>query len=105
MRITVAHHRTKDEMQKAVDRAFDDLFKGVAGVPVQLSEERREWQGSVLSFALVARMGLLSNPIKGTVEVTDQEITIDADLGMLERLLSSPSVRDAVGQKIRGLLK
>ena len=105
MRITVAHHRTKEEVQKAVDRAFEDLFKGVAGIPVQLSEERREWKGSVLAFALVARMGLLSTPIKGTVEVTDQDITIDADLGILERLIAGPKVREAVSQKIRGLLK
>jgi len=28
-------------------------------------------------------MGLLSTPIKGTVEVTDRDLTIDADLGIL----------------------
>jgi len=105
MRITVAHHRSKEEIQQAVDRALDDLFKGVAGIPVQFAVQHREWKGNVLTFALVAKMGLLSNPIKGTVEVMEKEITIDADLGMLERLISTPKVRDEIGQKIRGLLK
>lgn len=90
---------------QAVDRSFDDVLRGVAAMPVQFVDERRSWQGSTLTFSLIAKMGLLKTPIKGTVEVTDRDLTIDADLGFLERLIPSGSVRKTVETTIKGLLK
>ena len=49
-------------------------------------------------------MGWISTPIKGTVEVTDQDLTIDADLGLLERLIPAATAREMVSSRIRGLL-
>lgn len=90
---------------RAVDRSFDDLFRGIATVPLQFVEEQRSWTGSTLSFSIAAKMGFVSTPIKGTILVTDTDITIDADLGILERLLPSGRVRDALDSQIRGLLR
>jgi len=72
---------------------------------VRLVVEQRSWQGSILSFSLTAKLGLLSTPIKGTVEVTDQDVTVDADLGLLNRLVPEKTVRDVIGNRIKGLLK
>jgi hypothetical protein len=47
----------------------------------------------------------LSSGIKGTVEVTDRDVTIDADLGLLEKLLPAKGARAALEGRIRGLLK
>jgi hypothetical protein len=104
MRITISHSRSKAEMIATVDKSFDDMFKGVAGVPVQMVVEQRTWEGSTLTFALKAKMGLLSTPIKGTVVVTDKEITIDADLGMLNRLVPEKTIQDVIGSRVKGLL-
>ncbi len=104
MRVTVSHNKSKAEVKRAVDRSFDDLFRGVGSLPIQLTNEHRNWQGETLTFACTAKMGFLSNAIKGTVEVTDKDVTIDADLGMLERLLSATTVRTSLEGKVRGLL-
>ena len=104
MRITVSHTKPKEVVIRSVDRSFDDLFRGVGSVPIRFVEERRNWQGSTLSFVVSAKMGLLSTPIKGTIEVTDTDITIDADLGLLERLIPAAKARAAVASRIRGLL-
>jgi hypothetical protein len=104
VRITVSHNKSKQEVMRSVDRSFDDLFLGVAVVPIQFVEERRSWQGSTLTFSLSAKMGLLSTPIKGTIEVTDKDLTIDADLGLLERLIPAAKAREALSSRIRGLL-
>ena len=90
---------------RAVDRSFDDLFSGVAAVPLRLTQEQRNWQGSTLHFSLTARMGPLSTPFKGTIEVTDRDITIDADLGILERMIPGKRTAEVFGNRIRGLLK
>ena len=105
MRITVSHNRSKAEVIKSVDRSFEEMFQGVAGLPVQVVVKEKSWQGSILSFALSVKMGLLSTPMKGTVEVTDRDLTVDADLGLLNQILPEKKAREMIGNRIRGLLK
>src|SRR5277367_1528992 len=105
MRITIAHARTKAEIIQAIDRSFADAFKNPpAGLPVQISVEQKTWQGSILTFALKAKMGFVSTPIKGTVEVTEHDVIVDADLGMLNRFISEDKVRDLLGSRVKRLL-
>ena len=104
MRITVSHNKPKQEVMQAVDRSFDDLFRGIGILPLQIVNEKRAWNGSILNFSFDARAGFLSTPIKGFVEVTDKDVTIDADLGLLERLLPAKKASAALEGRIRGLL-
>lgn len=104
MRITVAHNKPREEVIRAVDRSFDDLFANVGAIPLRIVNEKRAWQGSTLAFSFDAKMGILSAPIKGTVEVTDKDLTIDADLGLLEKLLPGKQATAAIEQRVRGLL-
>ena len=104
MRITVSHNRSKEEIIRTIDRSFDDLFQGT-GLPVHLAQQQKSWRGSTLTFSLRAKMGLLSTPIKGTVEVTEQDLTIDADLGILERMIPAKKAQEVVASQLRGLLK
>jgi hypothetical protein len=104
MRITIEHKRTKAEVIESVDRSFEQMFQGFSGIPVRLVVEQKSWLGSVLSFALGAQMGGFSTPIKGTVEVTDIELIVDADLGMLGRFVPENAASDLIGKRIKGLL-
>jgi hypothetical protein len=70
-----------------------------------LVPQQKSWQGSTLTFQLVAKMGLLSSPIKGTVEVTDHDLTIDADLGILERMIPVKTAHELISSRVKGLLK
>ena len=105
MRITVSHNRKKEEVMQAVDQSFDEMFQDVGALPVRLVVEERNWQGSTLSFALAAKMGFINTPIKGTIEVTDHDLTIDVDLGLLNRLVPEKTAREVIGNRIKGLLK
>jgi hypothetical protein len=104
MKITIAHNRTKAEIIQTVDRSFDELSKPNAQIPVQLAVKEKNWQGSVMNFELTAKMGILSNPIRGTVEVTDTDVIIDADLGMLNRFVSDETAAEMFGKRFKGLL-
>lgn len=105
MRITVSHSRPKEQVKAAVDHSFDELFRGVTVIPLQITNEQRNWNGDTLKFSFSASVGFLNTPIKGTVEVTERDLTIDADLGLLERLLPGTRARPVLEEKIRGLLK
>jgi hypothetical protein len=104
VRITISHSRSKEDVMRSVDRSLDDLFCNIGVIPLQLVEKRRSWQGSTLTFSFSAKMGMLSTPMKGTVEVTDRDLTVDVDLGLLERLLPATKAREAITSRIRGLL-
>lgn len=105
MRITIAHHRSKQEVRESVDRAFNDLFQGLAGFPLQILVQQRAWQGDMLNFALTAKLAGLSNPIRGTIEVTDQNLTLEVDWGLLNRLIPEKAAGEVLGKRIKGLLK
>jgi len=91
-------------MIRLVDRAFDDVFKGVAQIPVTIANQQKSWQGSLMTFSLVVQMGFISNPISGTVEVTDNEVTLEADVGMLGKLIPTEKIQTALQTRLRGLL-
>src|SRR5260370_30553295 len=105
MRITVSHNRPKEELMQSVDRSFTDLFQGIGIIPVQLGQEHKSWQGSTLTFALTAKMGLISTPIQGTVDVTHRDLTIDVDLGILERMTPTKQAQQLIGQHVRCLFR
>ena len=49
-------------------------------------------------------MGVAKTPIKGTIEVTDRVITIDADLGWLERMIPATTARESIRERLHKLL-
>jgi len=57
-----------------------------------------------MNFSFDAKMGLVRTPIRGFIEVTDKDVTVDADLGWLERLLSSKQSQAALEGRVKGLL-
>jgi hypothetical protein len=104
MRITIAHNRSKAEIMKSVDQSFDEISRGDPAIPVSVAMKEKSWNGSVLSFVLAAKMGFISTPIKGTVEVTDHDVIIDADLGLLGKLIPEKTAREMFGERFKGLL-
>jgi hypothetical protein len=104
VRVTISHNKTKEEVMKAVDSSFDQIFQGSSPLPVKLVGQQRSWQGSTMTFAMNASLGFMSAPIKGTIEVTDRDITIDADLGILENMIPAKKAEELLATKVRGLL-
>lgn len=104
MRITISHSKGQRQMIQTVDKAFDDVFRGVVPGPLTIGDRQKIWEGSVMKFSLVAKMGFIKNPISGTVEVTERDVTIDADLGMLGNLIPAREVRSNLETRFRKLL-
>lgn len=105
VKITVSHGSSKEEVRQAVNRSLDDIFASSVPLPVKLVQQQRSWSGDTLSFSLIAKMGLMSTPITGWVHVTDREVTIDVDLGILERLIPADKARQVLTTRLKGLLK
>ena len=104
MRVTVSHNRRKEEIVQSLDRSFDDLFKGLGNLPIKIVNESRRWTGSRMDFSFNAKAGFVSTPIKGFVDITDKEVTVEADLGWLEKLFPAEQTKAALAGRVRGLL-
>jgi hypothetical protein len=102
--ITVSHNKTKDEVKRTIDRCFDDLFRSVGSMPVQIIGEKRHWEGDTLIFSFGAKVSAFTSPIQGTILVTDRDATIDVDLGLLEKLLPLSQAKATIETRIKGLL-
>lgn len=104
LKVTISHNKTQAEIIQAVDRSIEDVFKGAASGLVQISDEQKSWNGNTMNFSLTARAGFLSTPIKGTVLVTDKDLTIDADLGIFSKFIGEDKARAAIESRVKGLL-
>lgn len=103
MRITVSHNKTQAEMVPAVDRAINEVFKTLEIGPIKVMNPQKDWNGSTMNFSLTASMGFMKAPIVGTVAVTEKDVTIDADLGFLEKFIT-PHARGELETRVKGLL-
>ena len=105
MRITVSHDKGRERAMKQVDESVDQIFKGMPGAPVQIVDQQKNWVGSTMHFSFTGRAGFLSAPIKGTVEVTEKDLTVDVELpGFLKSLMPEEKLRPAIESRVRGLL-
>ena len=104
MRFTILHGKSRQEAVRIVDESFQDLFKGLPIPALQFTNQHRSWTGSIMTFALTASIGFLQNPIHGTATVTDRELTIDADPGLLEKLISRGKLKTTIEGSLHKLL-
>jgi len=95
--------RRKEEIMLSVDRSFDDFFEGFGTVPIKIVNESRKWTGSRMDFSFDAKVGIVSTPIKGFVDVTDKDVTVGADLGWLERLIPPKQTQAAIEGRVKGV--
>jgi hypothetical protein len=104
MRVVIPHNRPKQEVRDAVERSVDQLFAGLKVGVMEFVDQRKEWSEDTLKFALTAKLGFLQTPIVGSALVTDREITLDVDLGLLGKLIPEQSARSQIESRVRGLL-
>lgn len=104
MRVTIQHHKTPEEVKAIVDRSIDDAFKGLAMGPVQIQDTKKSWEDNSLAFSMIVKAGFLTTPIKGTVLVGPTDVTIDCDLGLLNKLIPEEKAKALVETRIRGLI-
>ena len=104
MRVTISHNKPKQQVKDAVDHSMSQIFGGFGSGVIEFTEHHRQWQGDTLAFSLTAKMGFIKSPLKGTVVVTDTDVTVDVDLGLLEKLIPQDTVRNEIQGRIRGLL-
>ena len=104
MRVTVAHGKSKQEARDAVERSLDHVFTGFNLGALQFIDQRKQWSGDTLKFSLVAKLGFLQTPIQGSAMLTDRDVTLDVDLGLLGKLIPEQAARTKIEARAKKLL-
>jgi hypothetical protein len=104
MRVTISHKKPKEEVIRIVEQNTNDMLKGLANGPVQVVDIERAWNGNVMDFSFKGKAGFFTAPISGRIEVNDAEVIIEADLGLLGKLIPEEKVQASVEGKVRGYL-
>ena len=60
MTLIVAHHKTQQEAIGIVDRGASGLFAGVAGDVVEIVDQKKEWNGSTMTFSFTGKLGFIA---------------------------------------------
>jgi hypothetical protein len=105
MHITVSHNKSEQEVMQTVDKIIDDLLRGFGAVPIKILNEKKVWNDSTLFFSFDIKSGFLSTKVKGTVIVTAKDVTIDADFGLLGKLIPAKQAINTIEGRVRGLLQ
>ena len=85
MRVKIAHSRSKHEAKHAVERSIEQVFAGFNLGPIEFIDQWKHWSGDTMTFSLTAKLGFLQTPILGLAIVTDQEVALEVDLGLIQR--------------------
>lgn len=105
MRVIIPHRDPKQDVKAAVDRSIVQVFTGFNLGPIQFANQRKEWSGDTMTFSLNAKLGFLQTPIQGSALVTDSEVILDVDLGLLGKLIPEQAARTQIADRTKGLLK
>lgn len=104
MILIVPHYKTREEAMARI-AADEDLFAGAAGGSVQILDQRREWQGSTMAYSFVGRLGFISVPMSGTVEVDDVNVTVRSELPpMVVSFIGEEKVAAGIEKQLRRVL-
>ena len=105
MTLIIPHHKTQQEAIATIDRGASDLFAGVAGGLVEIVDQKKEWNGSTMSFSFTGRMGFIEVPLSGTIMVDDRNVTVNCELpAMVKNFLGEDKVGSGIAEKMKGLL-
>jgi hypothetical protein len=105
MHVTVAHKKSQEDAVKIIDESVDNLIKSIPAGSVKIIDQEKTWNGSTMSFSFKGRKGIFATTIRGTVAVTDKDVTIDAEIpGIIKTFVSDQTISDAVEARAKQIL-
>jgi hypothetical protein len=105
MRLIRPHSDPKQVAKAAVDRSIAQVFTGFNLGAIQFVNQRKEWSGDTMAFSLTAKLGFLQTPIRGSALVTDSQVILDVDLGLLGKLIPEQVAKTQIADRTRRLLE
>jgi len=105
MRVTVSHDKGRTEATRLVDEGSSRLLESTGGAGVEIRGLQKSWDSNTLNFSFTGKMGPFTAPIRGSVIVNEKDLTIDVDLGIVEKFLPEDKIRRDIEAGARKMLE
>jgi hypothetical protein len=104
MHIEHPHSLGRDAAVARLDHLLDTLVRNPPG-GVDISNIVKDWNGSQMRFSFTASKSGFGTTIKGTLEVTDDRVVVDADLpALVKAVLGEARVEQTVTAGLKDVL-
>ena len=105
MRVVVPHGSTREATIPVIDKALDHLFGEAGSARIEIVDQKKVWQDSVMVFSFTGKLGFISVPLAGSIDVDDVNVTVDAELpAMLKTFVGEEKVRTIVDENVRRMV-
>jgi hypothetical protein len=105
MRVTISHDKGQTEAMRLVNEGADRLFQSAGGAGIEIRNLERSWEANTLAFSFTGKMGPFTAPIRGSVIVNDQDLTVDVDLGIVGKFMPEDKIRRSIEDGTRKMLE
>ena len=104
MHIEHPHTLGRQEAVARLDHLLERLVKDPPG-GAEIGNIVKEWDGDRMRFSFTASKGGFGTTIRGTLEVTDDRVVVDADLpALVKAALGEARVQQAVSGGLKDVL-
>jgi len=101
MRVEIAHQLGKEGAMQVIDRCLDRLLGGF-GSNIQIVDQKTSWNGSNMEFSFTGKVGYISVPLAGTIDVNDANVIVDMELPpMVKSFIGEEKIHRIVETNIR----
>lgn len=104
MRVTVSHDLGQATAIARVNAGVEQLFQSASSAGVEVRNLQRSWNGNTMTFSFTGKMGPFTAPISGAVQVSDNELILDVDLGIVANFIPEDKIRRDIEAGARKLL-
>ena len=105
MKVSVPHTRARQEVMEILDQPLGALFAGAVG-GLEIADERRSWSESTMTFSFVGRVGIVSIPLAGVLEVQETMVIVEVALPpVVSMFVGEEKVRAGLVREVRALLE
>jgi hypothetical protein len=105
MTLIVPHNKTREAAIAHIDQGADQLFSSAAGGLVEIVDQKKEWDGSTMNFSFAGKLGLVSIPLSGTLDVDDTNVTIQCELPpVVKSFIGEEKISGGIEKQLRRLL-
>ena len=104
MRVHVSHFRDRQTVASILDQPLKVLFaEAVNGL--EIADERRVWTDFTMAFSFIGRVGFISVPVSGEMEVAQEAVIVTVELPPVVRMLvGEDKVRAGLQKEILALI-
>jgi len=104
LRVEVPHGLSKDEAIAKIDRGSDQLFD-FGSKHVEMTEQKKAWNGDTMTFSLLAKAGFIALPLTGTIAVDEAAATVMCDLPPLaKQFVGEEKIAASVEKRLAAVL-